>query len=174
MSVRKAIREKIKSMLIDKTICGPNVFENRLMKWREEHFPVISIYTQSESSEIYNVSPRKYKRKLNVAIEIIAFADDNIDDFMDGIATQVEDVLHTTWDLEGVAENLIYLGTQIGVAYEGAKPYACAKLEYEVQYTSLHGVSREELPDLLEISNKIISGDSEIVSEIDLTPPNEE
>lgn len=171
MSKRKEIREKIKSMLIGKTICGDNVFENRLLKWREERFPAISIYTQSESSEIKNVSPRLYKRRLNLAIEIIAFADDNIDDYMDALADEVEALLHQTWDLEGVADNFIYLGTQVGIAYDGAKPYACAKLEYEAQYSSIHAVSSESLPDLLNISNTIKSGENEIVSEIDFPAP---
>lgn len=174
MSKRKEIREKIKALLTNKTACGVNVFENRLLKWRKEKFPAISIYTQSESSEIKNVSPRLYKRRLSLAIEIIAMADNNIDDYMDVLADQVEAILHQTWNLEGVAENFIYLGTQIGIAHDGADSFACAKLEYEAQYSSIHAVAPESLPDLLKISNTIKSGENEIVSEINFPAPEED
>ena len=164
MSQRILIRNKIKEMLIAKTLCGNNVTQNRFHKWREEKLPAISIYTLSETSEVWNVAPREYKRKLAIAVEILTIADDNIDDRLDEIAQQVENVLNTDISLGGVCDNVFFQNTVVGFVPDGTGSdlLACAKLEYEIVYTSFHGINPDTLPDFTSVKTVIKTGVEEI------------
>ena len=170
MSKRKIIREKIKSLLMGKTDCLDRIYENRIAAYWPGKMPAISIYTKSESAEIFNVAPRKYKRKINVSIEVIfEVKEDSIDDQMDLICDQIENVLHQDDTLEGVADQFIYTGTTYNLFPEDdEKIHAMARIDYEAHWASYHGIDPETLPIIRKHHTNIKANDNIIENEISL------
>lgn len=168
MSKRKIIREKIKSLLINKTECNDKVYENRIAQWWPEKLPAISIYSRSESSEIWNVAPRKYKRKINISVEIVHVASDDIDDKLDLICDQVEAILNGDDTLQGVCDDVIYQGTQLSIVEDAKELFAVAKLDYEVTYASYHGINPNDLPQINEHHTTVKAGENLIESNVTL------
>lgn len=168
MSKRKIIREKIKSLLLNNTDCVDKVYENRIAQWWPKNLPAISIYSSSESSEIWNVAPRKYKRKVNISVEIIQVASDDIDDKLDLLCDQVEIILNGDDTLQGVCDDVIYQGTTLSIVEDGENLFAVAKLDYEVTYASYHGINPDSLPQINEHHTSIKSGENLVESTVTL------
>lgn len=170
MNKRKLIREKVKELLINNTDCSSRVYENRFTAYWPGKMPAISIYTMSESAEIYNVAPRKYKRKISLAIEIIFEAkEDSIDDQMDLVCSQIEAILHTDDTLGGLSDEVIYQGTRFNIVQEDdGQVHSMARMEYEVHYASYHGIDPETLPIIRKHHANIKANDNIVESEIAL------
>jgi len=168
MSQRKIIREKIRDLLLDKTTCGTKVFENRMDQWWPENLPAISIYTRNETAEIWNVAPRKYKRRLSLSIEIVAKASGNVDDSLDLICDEVEAVMHGDDTLGGTCDDVVYQSTSISIVEDGEKLFSVARMDYEISYASYHGVNPATLPEIKKHHYELKSGESKIESDITL------
>lgn len=95
MHPRILLRSKFIELLKGQTDCGQNVFRNRARPfiqvegWQSE-LPAIIVYSNSETSALYDEAPAVYRRTVNMVVEIYAAADEDTDDFLDHVAEQVE------------------------------------------------------------------------------------
>lgn len=98
MHSRTIIRQQFKALLQGFTDCGQNVFTQRsrpfvqVEGWASE-LPAIIIYTNEDSSSVFNVAPAEWERVPSVVVEIHAAADEDTDDFLDHVAEQVEQAI---------------------------------------------------------------------------------
>jgi len=132
---RKRIRHAVVAALLGNTDAGANVFASRVLPVDPKtEVPLILIYTQSESAELFNESPRELKRTLSIRIEIVARADDGVDDFVDDVSEQVEWIMSEHQTLSGSASDVLYTGTEIEFSREGDSIYCGCTLSYDVTY----------------------------------------
>jgi hypothetical protein len=90
MSQRKLIRHAIVDLLMNKTAAEDRVYPNRLLNVFELELPAILVYTKDEPVRVYTEAPREYERLLNLSIEIVASATDDLDDLLDDVSEEIE------------------------------------------------------------------------------------
>lgn len=133
---RKPVRTKIRDLLLNQTLAGPRVFENRTRKWGENEMPAICVYTDKESIEIHSHSPREYLRKLSITIECVHVLAKNVDDVLDTISDQVEVLLRQDDTLGGLVGSFELQESESAVVGESMKELGAVRLFYEAEYLS--------------------------------------
>ena len=149
---RKAIRKAIQTLLKGKTDAGQNVFSNLSSpSWRED-LPSVVIYTRSEDIEAQDVSPREYKRTVELAVEIMAEGPEDpntsdgtfLEDALDDIAEQVEVELNRDerigvftnplGKMIALVDELILNNVEFEYTEEGERPTGSVRMIYNVVY----------------------------------------
>ena len=167
MHQRQLIRENIKDILIDAaTPAADRVYESRVAplfkKKFYENLPAIVIYTSSTSTEIFNEAPRDYKHSVTVQIEVVASANEDLDDLLDDIAKQIEQALYVNNRLPSKADpsicaaaETILRSTQLSLDPNGETFIGSARLEWEVWYWegAPEGVATEAFEQLNDTWN---------------------
>lgn len=141
MHPRIELRNKFVELLTGATDCGDKVYKNRarpfinMTGWIAQ-LPAMVVYTDNETSQVYNVAPLCFQRKVAVSVEIHAGADDDTDDLLDHIAEQVE-ILISRFSWESLNMEFALTGTQMAVRDMGAERItgACA-IAFEITYYS--------------------------------------
>ena len=89
---RQTIREAVQKILLNETEAGGNVYMNKMIPPQHENLPEIIIYTKDETITMQTNAPREYKRELDLVIEIMVQANNEVtaQDLLDKIARQVE------------------------------------------------------------------------------------
>lgn len=173
MSERKLIREAIAKRIVDAaTAAGSRVYENRARPlWDKQFFtqlPAVLVYTTTEDVEIFNASPREYKRTLEVAIELVASGDADVDDALDLLAAAIEPLFYNGVLTEvGQPDNclndeMILTGSQMALRDEGQGIAGSTRLTYDVIYYT-------EAPEAVPVDNF-----DTLETEYDLQPGQEE
>lgn len=134
MSQRKEIRHAIGNVLRGNTSVGDHVYVSRTRKLPKTAMPGILVYTLEESAEIFNAAPRLLERVLSVGIQIVARADEDLDDVLDGIAWEVERIMSENQTLGGLVSDIVLSRTDIALTDEGDNQHGGAILSYDVTY----------------------------------------
>lgn len=134
---RVEIREAVRAAIVaGATDAGANVFSQRATPLWDIPMPAILIYAREESSEPLNVTQRKLKRTLQLAIEVRTEANDALDDVLDAISNQVEAIVDSDDTFGGVVSQSTLVSTELDVSPEGEMPIGGSRLTYEVVYVS--------------------------------------
>lgn len=152
MSTRADVRRKIVERLKDRTEAAERVFSNRARQLWPEELPAIMVYTRSETSKDFGSAPRSLERELRMAVEIVAKADENLDDELDTIAQQVEDRILGDDTLGGICSDIILTDTEMAVSGEGDTLFGSAVLTFRVVYHTEVYVKDAEITDLERIN----------------------
>lgn len=142
---RQEIRDKVVELLTGIAEVNERVFPNRARRLFEEELPAILVYTKSETGEIGVQAPREYKRTLKLAIEIVAKADEDLDNDLDDIAKEIETRLFRNETLDGLVSDVQYSDTEIEFEPEAQVPVGAARLTFDVEYWT---EAPDEIPDL--------------------------
>lgn len=134
MSKRAEIRQKIVELIAGKTQAEDRVFSNRARRIWPEECPLIVVYSKTETVQEFEKSPRSLKRELQIAIECIAKADENIDDTLDEIAQEVETALGSDESLGNLCADIILEQTEMNLSGDGETVFGAAILTYQVTY----------------------------------------
>lgn len=142
ISPRRAIREAAKCALDNRTRAATRVYTNRKLPLiqrameRDEHeqLPAILVYCGQEQIEIFDESPRRYRRRVELTVEALTEFDIDLDDEIDQFCLEIEaamlrdDTLGDTLnDLRLTAMNTVKVDT-------GAKELAAAIIVFEAEY----------------------------------------
>lgn len=133
---RTAIRQKVAALLLNRTGAGKRVWPSRVRHFCAQRLPAIGVYTVEEDSPVDDVSPRVYKRTVTVLVEVLATADEGLDDALDALASEIEAVLMADPTWGGVADDSSLEGTEIGFAAadEGERPFAALIMRWGADY----------------------------------------
>lgn len=131
---RQIIREAIKATLLGKTVAGSRVYETRLVPWRTQELPAISVYAGDESSDDRDTAPRELERTVDMTIDAALFADADVDDALDAFALEIERAMHADPTLGGTASDSTLISTTIGTMAEGNRPLGAIQLVYRTTY----------------------------------------
>lgn len=135
MSVRKQIRDRAAEILMSySTDAGDRVYKAMYLPIAPSELPCICVYTNKETVEIYQSAPRVYDRTLYLRIEIIAEANEDLEDVLDRISGQVEGIFNEDQHLNDIAEEVEYKGIEMAVDIKGEMVTGSAVMTYEVRY----------------------------------------
>ena len=131
---RRLIRHSVVDRLLDRTDAGPRVFKTRMRPLFDQELPAILVYSMAERSDHRQTAPRELKRDLRLGIEIVAKADEGLDDVLDDIADQVEAIMSADDTLSGNAADCWLTVTDIRVVKDGDTVMGACRLTYSVEY----------------------------------------
>jgi hypothetical protein len=133
---RQAIRDRIVEALKGQTCAHEKVFSNRGRSFFQNELPSITVYTESESSEILNPPHASLKRTMRLVVEAAAVQKSHIDNELDELCAEIEAVLKpaTRPIFEGLVQTMILSGTEIGLAEKGDSMLGSARLTFDVEY----------------------------------------
>jgi hypothetical protein len=138
MSKRKAIREALKTILLNNTDCNANVYSNRVDAYWEDQLPAISIMMNQESSLKRDIRATQYLRTLELSVvitnQVAKSEPEPIDDFLDKVAEQVEGLIIANPSLNGEVSSTELTSTEIELSGEANKPLGVLTLNYEIKY----------------------------------------
>jgi hypothetical protein len=151
MSTRANVRRKLVELLKDKTDAADRVFQNRARQLWPEELPAILVYSRSETAREFDTAPRSIERELQIAVEIVAAADEELDETLDALAEQVERRLMGDDTLGNLCSDIILTGTEMSISGEGETLFGSAILNFRVLYHTEIYVQDAEITDLERI-----------------------
>jgi hypothetical protein len=135
---RKLIRQAFAEHLKNKTPAGKNVFPSRSEPlWDQIELPAICIYAGRENITIQDESPRKYRRELEIRVEIGVTgsdADDQLDDIGDAVERMIGRSDRLLYAKEHVVADIILTSEQIDFRDEGRKIIGSLLIIYTATY----------------------------------------
>lgn len=130
ISVLNMLKAAIEPLAIIKTF-NMNRFR---AYWHDEEIPALSVYSLSETAEVFNEAPRNLRRRLELAVEIVAHGIEGIDNFLDSVALQVENVVFIDETLNGLVSDCRLTGTEMIQRTEGESPVGAIVLRFDATY----------------------------------------
>lgn len=135
MHARQQIRNQVKTTLTGLTTTGANVFANRVFEYDKAAMPSLNILTNTDKVELdMRASGGKDLHDLELIIEVRVKASASVDDTIDTICAEVETAIFGSNDLNGLAERIDLIDTQIGIDAETEKKTGIAAMSFSVLY----------------------------------------
>lgn len=147
MTRRAEIRRRVADILMN---CGSlepvngyptnaeeRIYTSRRRKLHHSQLPCLLIYANSETCELFNESPRSYKKTLTLVIGVVAEDNEALDDLLDKICGQVEQVFNENVYLgsdDELVEECRLLKTELGLAVDCDVQTGGAVMTFEVIY----------------------------------------
>lgn len=173
-AVRRAVREKVKEILLGETDAGDAVYISRALPTDAEAMPAISIYTGDEAVELFDQSPKRYQRNLQLLIEvaIAGDTDDELDFERDKFGDKIEAILEEDETLGDLVDSIQLTSNELEQDATGESPTGKLSITYNVRYylypTTKEAVNEfegadvkwrikrpEELPDSVDAEDTI-------------------
>lgn len=157
---RQKIRYAAFDILTDKLKnCVRSFSKNRFdPTWEKSELPAINIYTLQETAEIFEVAPRRLKRTLTLAVEVIVQSDDKADDILDQLSLAVENSFAENDTLNCTASDCVMTSTDLIQKPEGDTLTGSAILSFDVTYY-MYAPEAQYLPPLKGIDFQIKVGE---------------
>jgi hypothetical protein len=135
-AVRRAIREKIKAILVGQTPALNSVFISRSLPTEADALPAIGIYTTGETVERFNEAPKDYRRELSLMIEvnIAGDTDDDLDQKREDFADKIESLIEKDETLGGLVDSLWLTANEFAENSEGESPIGKLSVLYTVRF----------------------------------------
>lgn len=140
---RQAIREAAQLMLLNQGPWLDRVYTNRMRALSQRpaqrsdrsQLPALVIYTREEKAEIFNVAPREYRCVVDLVLEVIADAADDVDVLLDDMAVVVERILGRDDTIAGTADDCVYSASQMTIIADGVeRPIGAIALTFQATY----------------------------------------
>lgn len=135
---KRAIRNYVKLLLLDKTDAQDRVFINRVIPTQIEALPVILVYSMGESISRFDEAPKNYLRDFNLRIEIISAGDqdDDLDERLELIGDKVEALLEQDETFNDLVSHIELKSTEYQGDHEAQSPVGMLALNYSVIFVS--------------------------------------
>lgn len=135
MSIRTQIRDRVAEILMAYTTsAAERVYKAMYLPLAPDLLPCICVYASREAVEIFQTAPRVYKKTLNLQVEIIAEANEELADTLDKIIGQVEAIFNEDQHLNNLAEEVNYKGVEMTIDPKGEIVTGSAVMTYEASY----------------------------------------
>ncbi len=153
--VKREIRERIRKILLEKTDARALVFASRTLPNDAEAIPAILIYTLNENTEVFDRSPKRYRRDVSVAIECQTVGDDDndLDLRLERLGDQVEKALEVDETLGDLVDSLELSGADYKSESNAESPTGNLILRYNVRYY-LNALTERIWPPFEEVGNQ--------------------
>jgi hypothetical protein len=171
--IKHSIRQKIKSLLVNKTDAQANVFVSRSTKFDHEELPAILIYPDSERIRRFEEAPKRYGRNFACKIEVIgrAATDEELDLQLETIAEQIETLLEVNETAEAtlgpLVNDLNLTGSRYAFEGEAQTPVGSLILDYDFEFFDYALPEGIELPAFLGVDSKIKLPETEPLTSTD-------
>jgi hypothetical protein len=133
---RHIIRNAVREQLLEKTAAADRVFKSRVVPFKRLQLPALAVYALEEpvDPESRSTAPRELTRNLQLRVECVVAASEDVDDAMDALALQVEDAIDADETFGGEAADAILASTSLEIGERGDQPIGVVSLTYAVTY----------------------------------------
>lgn len=149
-SNRKAIRAYITARLINQTAAEDRVYDARILPTlKEQGFPMVSVFTPSETKErmLSETPPIQYERVARIEIEVVIRKNDTYASDLDDLCDEIEALMDYT--LGGTCEECEWNSFDTIMDDKGEMPFIIGQLVYTAKYTGEEPlIDIDSLPDL--------------------------
>lgn len=140
MHARTKIKNAVVAALKGATDAKKNVFASRAFALGDDEIPAILVYTKQEQVSEATISrPRTQIRELSVVIEIYTKALLLSDDLADNIASQVEGLIYSNADLNGLVKDISLDSSDTYLLQENEFSTSVCSLTYVATYQVKEG-----------------------------------
>jgi hypothetical protein len=168
---RQAIRQAFCAALAGRTVAQGRIWANRPSPLSQgasspgglRELPAVLVYTRDERADVFDESPRRYRRRCDVVAEcaIQVAPGTAIDDDLDAFAQQVETAVLADDTLGGVAHDTQLTSTTMTIVDTGAQLIGAVVLTFEVEYFTHAPTPDTPVPDALSTLETQYSLDGE-------------
>lgn len=145
MHARAQIRAAVAALLGELQATGRRVYPSRVWSVNDEELPSLSVFTTEEAVTKTTLSrPVRYHRDLTTVIEGHALADEQVDDVLDQIASEVETAMAAALVVDGRELSTQLTSTTFELSGDGETQIGLVRLQYTIGYSTL-----ETTPDSL-------------------------
>lgn len=134
MSKRTDIRNAIATALKGATSAADSVMTSRYRAFKAKALPLVLVYTPDEELDSFVNYPRQYARKVKVVTMGLIQANDDVDDAIDEMQSDIEAAMHKDPTFGGLAMGTVLQKVSSEVDPSGESQYAAAHAEWEVTY----------------------------------------
>jgi hypothetical protein len=134
------------------TSAGVHVFPTRMIPYKANELPALSVYTLSEvvDPDSRSTAPQELTRSLELAVEGCLEAKATVDDDMDALALQIEDAMMLDDTLGGKVSWVWLHSTEMTVLEKGDQRVGLVRLVFRAEYYSAAPPDGRVLPDDLK------------------------
>lgn len=162
--LKRQIKNAVVKLLKDgDTLAKERVSLSRSIPSESITFPLVNVYSVSESVERFDEAPKRYRRRMTLLIECLSSGDDDdkLDLALERLGNQVEILMEKDETLGGLLNKLELAGTDYQQEPDGASPLALLALRYSLEYFDTPSNGEDELSDFntAEMGWKIKHGD---------------
>lgn len=151
---KRLIKEAVVKLLKNGgTLAGTNVSVSRSIPSEDVTFPLINVYSLSESVERFDEAPKRYRRRMTLLIECLSRGDDDdkLDLANERLGFQVELLMEKDETLGGLLNKLELTSTDYQQEPDGASPLALLALRYSLEYFDEVKSGEDELVNFLGV-----------------------
>ena len=135
--IRQQIRDAVVARLTGLATTGGNVFGSRVYPIQPNEMPGVLVYSLRETADAETMGhPRLLVRRADIAVEVLATANADLDDTLDTAAKEIEVAIAADMTLGGVCRDIMMTATDITLKGDGDKIAGSARLTFEVIYTT--------------------------------------
>jgi hypothetical protein len=140
--IRQAIREAIATAITGLAATGSRVFQSRAYAVAASELPCLLVYTLAEDvTKPVFCHPGEVNRLIQVSIDGIKTATEDLDDDLDNIAAQVEQALALDFTLGGLAKDLQLVRTELQIqGGDSPKPMGIIRMTWAIRVATLEGI----------------------------------
>jgi len=149
---KRLVKEAVVKLLKEgNTLAQERVSLSRSIPSEDITFPLINVYTVSESVERFDEAPKRYRRRITLLIECLSRGDedDQLDLYLEHLASQVENLMERDETLGGILNKLELSGTEYQQEPDGSSPLALLALRYSLEYFDEPASGEESLSNFL-------------------------
>lgn len=121
------------------------VFLSRRLPLQTTQFPCISVYADSEHTEILNDTPRISKNRLDLVVEVIVSDSENLELTLDEFCLEAEESLAFLDLIELEVVSLALRSTLIDTSVQSDQLVGSAKMIFEIVYLTEHFMNAVDL-----------------------------
>lgn len=153
---RQVIRHVVRALLFGNTAADERVVASRMLPYRKNELPAISVYTVEETvdKESASTAPREYTRDLKLEIAGWVAPGPNVDDDMDALALEIETLVELDPYFGGAVGDSILESTALAIRGEGDQLMGLVTLTYAVTYRTLAPEAPTLVDDFLRVDSK--------------------
>lgn len=151
---KRKVKEAVVKLLKEgKTLAGENISLSRSIPSEDVSFPLVNVYSISESVERFDEAPKRYRRRLTVLIECLSRGDEDseLDLELERLAYQIELLMERDETLGGLLNKLELTSSDYQQEPDGASPIALLALRYSLEYFDELQGGDEYLVDFLGV-----------------------
>lgn len=161
MNKRKQIRNGVVSYLTASLPGISSILGARHRQVSDDELPAINVWCGSETAQRFDESPRRYKRELELNIDIYARSKALIDEVIEDLITQVEYYMDggDLLGMESIISEIIYTSQSISAdGRDHTQETGVGTIRYSVEYYTRAGAFTDDLPDFNTITGAINEG----------------
>lgn len=146
--IKRQIKEAVVKLLKDgNTLACERVSISRSIPSEETTFPLINVYSLSESVERFDEAPKSYRRRMTLLVECLARGDDDnqLDFQLEQMGGQVETLIEKDETLGGLLNKLELTATDYQQEPDGASPMGLLALRYSLEFFNTPYNGEDEL-----------------------------